>query len=102
MGARRGGAGDADQEAIAVAAARWPADGVPARVGAWLTTTVWPEALDGLRRRRALTPLAVLPDRAGPEPGPFTDLELEDDLLGLVLACCHPIPPRAWPFSHRS
>src|SRR5579864_1455374 len=38
------------QDAFATAIARWPADGVPDRPGAWLTTTARNRALDKLRR----------------------------------------------------
>ncbi|WP_308209823.1 sigma factor [Actinomadura madurae] len=39
------------QDAFAQALRRWPRDGVPARPGAWLTTTARNRALDRLRRR---------------------------------------------------
>lgn len=78
---------DAVSEAFAAAAATWPSAGVPDRPGAWLTTTAWRKALDVVRRDRsapgAPVDLAVPP---APEPG----LEREDDVLQLVLTCCHP------------
>jgi RNA polymerase sigma-70 factor, ECF subfamily len=40
------------QDAFAAAIARWPADGVPDRPGAWLTTTARNRALDKLRRSK--------------------------------------------------
>ncbi len=40
------------QEAFAAALTRWPADGVPDRPGAWLTTTARNRALDRLRRSK--------------------------------------------------
>ena len=78
---------DAVSEAFAAAAVTWPSVGVPERPGAWLTTTAWRKALDVLRRDRSAPGDAV--DRqvpAAPEPG----LHEEDDLLQLVLTCCHP------------
>jgi RNA polymerase sigma-70 factor, ECF subfamily len=41
---------DAAAEAFATAVARWPADGVPANPGAWLTTTAVRKAIDRIRR----------------------------------------------------
>jgi predicted RNA polymerase sigma factor len=48
---------EAMQDAFAVALERWPADGVPANPGAWITTTA---------RRKAVDRLAPGPD-AGPQ-----------------------------------
>ncbi len=88
---------DAVQEAFAAAAARWPVDGVPDRPGAWLTTTAWRKAVDGLRRDRF--PVAARPDQEatmhdgypGEDPGaPLDVLARDDDVLSLVLTCCHP------------
>ena len=45
---------DAVQEAFAIAAERWPRDGVPANPGAWIVTTARNRAIDRLRRRRTL------------------------------------------------
>src|ERR1700734_4250406 len=39
------------QDAFAMALQRWPADGIPGRPGAWLTTTARNRAIDVLRRR---------------------------------------------------
>ncbi|GAB3826005.1 hypothetical protein GCM10027610_006790 [Dactylosporangium cerinum] len=58
------------QDAYAQALRTWPADGVPSRPGAWLTTVARNRALDVLRRESALRralPLLVTDDRvAGP------------------------------------
>ena len=60
---------------------------MPDRPGAWLTTTAWRKALDAVRRDRSAPGSAVEgPVPAAPEPG----LHQEDDLLQLVLICCHP------------
>lgn len=81
---------DAVQEAFAAAAARWPVSGVPDRPGAWLTTTAWRKALDVLRRERFPVTDLEPSEAAPPEPTDDTDLGVEDDLLRLLLACCHP------------
>jgi RNA polymerase sigma-70 factor, ECF subfamily len=41
---------EAAAEAFAAAVARWPADGVPASPGGWLTTTATRKAIDRIRR----------------------------------------------------
>jgi RNA polymerase sigma-70 factor (ECF subfamily) len=82
---------EAAQDAFAVAAARWPRDGVPANPGAWLITTARNRAVDRLRRDRTLaektrqldTPLVV--EDAVDETTTFPDERLE-----LVFTCCHP------------
>jgi RNA polymerase sigma-70 factor (ECF subfamily) len=45
---------EAAQEAFAIAAERWPRDGVPANPGAWLVTTARNRAIDRIRRDRTL------------------------------------------------
>ena len=45
---------EATAEAFAVAARRWPAEGVPASPAAWLMTTARHRAIDRLRRDRVL------------------------------------------------
>jgi RNA polymerase sigma-70 factor, ECF subfamily len=83
------------QDAFAAALARWPADGVPDRPGAWLTTTARNRALDRLRRSKneaaKLQQLATLsvPD----EPRGADDSGVTDDRLRLMFTCCHPALP---------
>jgi RNA polymerase sigma-70 factor, ECF subfamily len=85
---------DAVQDAVLAAAVAWPRTGVPARPGAWLTTTAWRKALDRVRRDRTLA--ARLPDLADPaamdhfDTDAFDVSSLEDDRLRLLFTCCHP------------
>ncbi|MGZ6754382.1 MAG: RNA polymerase sigma factor [Nocardioides sp.] len=80
---------DCVQDAVERALARWPVDGVPRSPAAWLTTVARNRALDVLRRRTTergkLEEVAAMTgpgaDPAGPEG---------EDLLRLVLTCCHP------------
>jgi RNA polymerase sigma-70 factor, ECF subfamily len=84
---------DAVQEAFAVAAERWPRDGVPPNPGGWIVTTARNKALDRLRRESSRTGreaqahdlllgrLEGAPDEAGP---------VRDDQLRLIFTCCHP------------
>jgi RNA polymerase sigma-70 factor (ECF subfamily) len=85
---------DAVQEAFAAATARWPVTGVPDRPGAWLTTTAWRKALDVLRRERFPTYAGHEPPEPPQDPGrrgaEDGDIGVTDDLLRLILTCCHP------------
>jgi len=98
---------DAVQDACTVALQQWPAGGLPANPGAWLTGVARHKAIDRLRRDRRRAEkemeagLAAHGDAglaaahgdaglaahgdAGPEPSP-----LADDELGLIFMCCHP------------
>src|SRR5580700_4567265 len=82
---------DAVQEAFAVAAERWPSDGLPPNPGGWIVTTARNKALDRLRREstrsgREAQAVALIGE---PEPelgaGPVAD-----DQLRLLFTCCHP------------
>ena len=91
---------EAMQEAFAVAAERWPAEGLPANPRAWLVSTGRFKALDGLRRRaRFDASLAAIAERLGDgvtPPHEVDDEQVEDDRLRLIFTCCHPaLPPDA-------
>ncbi|MFD7674205.1 RNA polymerase sigma factor [Streptomyces anulatus] len=95
-------------EAIEAALRHWPAEGVPARPGAWLLTTARRRAVDRLRRDQAyaarLAVLAADAERAEPAPAPdvsgsgqgfgsgsgFGSDELPDERLQLFFTCAHP------------
>jgi RNA polymerase sigma-70 factor (ECF subfamily) len=80
---------EATQEAFAVAAERWPHDGVPGNPGAWLVTTARNRAINRIRRDRTLAAktrlLQVPPAEDTMDPTTFTDERLE-----LIFTCCHP------------
>ncbi len=81
---------EAVQDAFAVAAERWPADGVPPNPGGWVVTTARNKALDRLRRESSRfgreTQAVLLQASDGPpEVGP-----VRDDRLRLIFTCCHP------------
>jgi RNA polymerase sigma-70 factor (ECF subfamily) len=80
------------QDAFTTALARWPADGIPDRPGAWLTTTARNRALDKLRRSKneaaKLKEAAVLAEPA--EPVDVGESGVTDDRLRLMFTCCHP------------
>jgi RNA polymerase sigma-70 factor (ECF subfamily) len=81
---------EAAGEALVAALERWPASGVPANPGGWLTTTAGNRAIDRIRRdkqRDAKHQAALMHyDDTPHEPtGP-----VEDDRLRLLFTCCHP------------
>jgi RNA polymerase sigma factor (sigma-70 family) len=95
------------QDAYAAALRRWPAAGVPANPGAWLTTTARRRAVDAIRHDAALRarlPLLVVPDggsgesaddesadeAAADEAAASLSRALPDERLRLIFICCHP------------
>jgi RNA polymerase sigma-70 factor (ECF subfamily) len=81
---------EAAQEAFAIAAERWPRDGVPASPSSWLVTTARNRAIDRIRRDRTLaakTRLLEVPEAA---EDPVDDTPFPDERLELVFTCCHP------------
>jgi RNA polymerase sigma-70 factor (ECF subfamily) len=87
------------QDAFAMALQRWPADGIPARPGAWLTTTARNRAVDVLRRRAVgAAKLREAAAMSPPDSGSVhavnaaeTDHSgVPDDRLRLMFTCCHP------------
>jgi RNA polymerase sigma-70 factor (ECF subfamily) len=81
---------EAAQEAFAIAAARWPRDGVPRNPRAWLMTTARNQATDRIRRERNLTTklgLLVADERA---EVPMETTTFPDERLELIFTCCHP------------
>ncbi|MGW5647567.1 RNA polymerase sigma factor [Saccharopolyspora sp. NPDC003752] len=84
---------DCAQDAFAAALATWARDGVPARPGAWLTTTARHRATD--RLRRDATGAAKLRQLAALERDPIEPSaeEIPDERLRLIFTCCHPALP---------
>ena len=80
---------DAAAEAFAIAAQRWPSDGVPDHPAAWLVTTARRRAIDRLRRDRVLAgKLRLL---AAQETRDSMDATaIPDERLELIFMCCHP------------
>lgn len=80
---------DALQDALATALARWPAEGVPANPGAWLTKTAWRKALDRLRKDKPIAGDDDTLARMPAEPAEAMDV-FPDERLKLIFTCCHP------------
>ena len=87
---------DLAQDALVAALEQWPASGVPDNPGAWLTAVARRRYVDDVRRR-------VVFDRKAEEIGrglaetenPMDEIEfdahVEDDVLRLIFAACHPV-----------
>ncbi len=81
---------EAAQEAFAIAAERWPRDGVPDNPGAWLLTTARNRAINRVRRERTLaekTRRLKVPEAA---EDTMDETTFPDERLELVFTCCHP------------
>jgi RNA polymerase sigma-70 factor (ECF subfamily) len=100
------------QEAFAEALRKWPADGIPRRPGAWLTTVAGNRAIDRLRRAARGSELlvkvgsgtsqtlideesqALIDEETMHEQFDAANTgEVTDDRLRLIFTCCHPALP---------
>ncbi|MBV9580372.1 MAG: RNA polymerase sigma factor [Chloroflexi bacterium] len=81
---------EATQEAFAIAADRWPREGVPSHPRAWLMTTARNRATDRLRRDRVFTAKfdQLVADSA--DAPILTPTRFPDERLELIFTCCHP------------
>jgi RNA polymerase sigma-70 factor (ECF subfamily) len=81
---------EAAQEAFAIAAERWPRDGVPSSPDAWLVTTARNRAIDRIRRERTLAAKTRLLDVPEAVEDHVDESPFPDERLELVFTCCHP------------
>ena len=91
------------QDALVAALEQWPAEGIPARPGAWLMLTAKHRAIDRIRRDERLAgKLSLLgremqtaqQDAAAEFDAVLDDLDderIDDDLLRLMFISCHPV-----------
>jgi len=85
-------AADAVHDAFVEALEHWQ-DAPPPNPGGWLATTARRKAIDRLRRARAgQEKLALLAATAA--DACYQTEATDDDLLGMIFACCHPALPR--------
>jgi RNA polymerase sigma-70 factor (ECF subfamily) len=84
---------EAAQEAFAIAAERWPRDGVPGNPAAWLLTTGRNRAINRIHRERVLadkTRLLDVPVATSDAAAIGDDAAIPDERLELIFTCCHP------------
>jgi RNA polymerase sigma-70 factor (ECF subfamily) len=85
---------EAAQEAFAIAAERWPRDGVPDHPRAWLMTTARNRAVDRIRRDRRFAAKAALLAATPTEEVTMSEgTSFPDERLELIFTCCHPALP---------
>ena len=84
---------EATQEAFAIAAERWPREGVPSNPGGWLITTARRRAIDRIRRERVLAAKTRLLET--PESIPRTPWMRRPYSRTSVSSCLHVLPPGA-------
>ena len=88
-------AADAVQDAFVEAIEHWRDGHAPPNPGGWLATTARRKAIDRLRRARAGQQKLALLAATAPGPAPAGEEDhADDDLLGMIFACCHPALPR--------
>jgi RNA polymerase sigma-70 factor, ECF subfamily len=81
---------EAAQEAFAIAAERWPRDGVPSEPRAWLLTTARNRAIDRIRRDRMRDEKVGQLDVPEASEDVTEDAAIPDERLELLFTCCHP------------
>jgi RNA polymerase sigma-70 factor (ECF subfamily) len=87
---------EAAQEAFAIAAERWPRDGMPTNPPAWLVVTGRNRALDHIRRERTLAAKVSLLTNPEAVEDDVDDVDepqspsIPDERLELLFCCCHP------------
>jgi RNA polymerase sigma-70 factor (ECF subfamily) len=84
---------EATQEAFAIAAARWPRDGVPTNPAAWLASTARNRAINRIRRDRTLaakTRLLEVREASEDSEDTMEETPFTDERLELLFTCCHP------------
>jgi RNA polymerase sigma factor (sigma-70 family) len=93
------------QDALVAALLEWPRTGMPDNPGAWLMTTAKNRALNSLRRGKFYADLGESGDVDERAPrGSLAEVEqaledsldrdIQDDVLRLLFAACHPVLPR--------
>src|SRR4029077_19642558 len=89
---------DVVQEALGRALQTWPYRGIPENPSAWIMRASRNLALDVIRREKVFRgkepEIARLIETAGssaPEAAIFSENEIADDRLRMILVCCHPV-----------
>ncbi len=87
------------QDALVIALAEWPKNGIPHRPGAWLMAAAKRRAIDQLRREamrsrkheKIAREAEGEADHSAEEMQTAMDDEIGDELLALIFTACHPI-----------
>ena len=85
---------DLAQEAVADALVQWPESGVPRNPAAWLTAVAKRKAIDAWRRAERLDERYHAMARGLQEDDVVAWEPVDDDVLRLVFAACHPVLSR--------
>jgi RNA polymerase sigma-70 factor (ECF subfamily) len=81
---------EAAQQAFAIAAERWPQEGMPAKPAGWLIATARRRAIDRIRRDRTLAAKTKLLEVPESTEDTMDATAFPDERLELVFTCCHP------------
>lgn len=81
---------DMVQEAMLEAVRNWRIQGVPRNPAAWLHRVARNRVIDALRRQRGTSLLAPEELPAAPTRISFAEAAIQDSLLVMMFACCHP------------
>jgi RNA polymerase sigma-70 factor (ECF subfamily) len=81
---------EAAQDAFAIAARRWAADGTPDNPFAWLVRTARNRAIDRIRRDRTLAAKIRQLDLPRAVEDEMNETTIPDERLELIFTCCHP------------
>jgi RNA polymerase sigma-70 factor (ECF subfamily) len=81
---------EAAQDAFAIAAARWPEEGIPSNPASWLITTARNRAIDRIRREKTLAEKTKLLEVREAVEDEIDAQRFPDERLELVFTCCHP------------
>jgi RNA polymerase sigma factor (sigma-70 family) len=87
---------DLAHDALVAALEEWPRTGIPRNPGAWLMATAKRRAIDLFRHRKMLERKHQelgyeLDARRTPDLAAPLDEDIDDDLLRLIFAACHPV-----------
>lgn len=89
---------DFAQEALVAALEQWPASGIPANPGAWLTLAAKRRAIDHFRyvartgqKHEEIGRSLFALEQAAPDFDAALDDHIGDDVLRLIFVACHPV-----------
>lgn len=86
---------DIVQDTLLKAMRLWGINGVPSNPPAWLYTVAKNKAIDFLRARKAKIKVSLenVEPVSAADSDPFDEEEIQDSLLRMIFACCHPSIP---------